>query len=110
MNKNLILTMLSLSYNVNDLFYNKILFVFTFIPENLTVYGLSVFHHIKNPPRYLLPSVPEDLLNKIRRFHGNPDSWWFGQFVLYVTRPNESMRNQSEEKIKELGFQNPIVG
>jgi glycoprotein 6-alpha-L-fucosyltransferase len=55
-------------------------------------------------------AIPEDLANKLMRFHSNPAAWWNGQFVRYATRPNEVMQKHLDDKMKELGFDHPIVG
>lgn len=56
------------------------------------------------------PSIPEDLAGPISRFHGDPASWWLGQIVSYLTRPNDRLEQYLERKSTDLKFTNPIVG
>lgn len=85
--------------------------VFNGIDESKTVYRLPVIQNLKiNRPNYLPLAIPEDLANRIRRFHGNPAAWWIGQFVQYALRPNSMTQKKTLEKIRKLGFEGPIVG
>ncbi|XP_053382375.1 alpha-(1,6)-fucosyltransferase-like isoform X2 [Mercenaria mercenaria] len=61
-------------------------------------------------PSYFPLAVPEDLADRILHFHGDPAVWWIGQFVKYITRPNEKMNEYLNTKRMRLRFTTPIVG
>ena len=61
-------------------------------------------------PRFVPLAVPEDLADRLTRFHGDPSAWWIGQFVTYASRPNAMMQTFLNEGKDKMGFTNPIVG
>lgn len=61
-------------------------------------------------PPHMPLAVPEDLVEKIQKFHGHPFVWWIGQFTKYLFRYNAEVEKEIAEKKKKLGFQTPIVG
>jgi glycoprotein 6-alpha-L-fucosyltransferase len=54
-------------------------------------------------------AFPSDLLEPFRS-HGDPFAWWVGQFVKYVTRPNDALIHAIERRRNLIGFQSPVVG
>lgn len=64
------------------------------------------------PPRsqYLPPAVPADLAPRLARLHGHPLSWWVGQFLKYLLRPQPAISDLLKNTGDKLGFQGPIVG
>lgn len=64
------------------------------------------------PPRspYLPPAVPADLAPRLARLHGHPLSWWVGQFLKYLLRPQATISDLLKNTEEKLGFKGPIVG
>lgn len=61
-------------------------------------------------PPYLPLAIPKDLSQRLIRLHGDPSVWWIGQFVKYLTRPQEHLQEDIEKAKQSLGFKKPIVG
>ena len=61
-------------------------------------------------PLYLPLSVPKDLSERLIRVNGDPSSWWIGQFVQYLTRPQPHLQHDLDSAKAKLGFSNPCVG
>lgn len=61
------------------------------------------------PPQMPL-SVPKDLYNDIRKFHGHPFVWWISQFTKYLFKFQPNIRKEIEDKKHSLVFKRPIVG
>jgi len=74
------------------------------------VVELPIVDSLSPRPRYLPLAVPDDLADRLMRVHGDPSSWWIGQFVMYLTRPNSMLQSDIDQTNEKLGFQNPIVG
>ncbi|KAE8752245.1 hypothetical protein FOCC_FOCC001038 [Frankliniella occidentalis] len=64
------------------------------------------------PPRsqYLPPAVPADLAPRLARIHGQPITWWVGQFLKYLLRPQPVISELLLNTQNKLGFKGPIVG
>jgi glycoprotein 6-alpha-L-fucosyltransferase len=54
-------------------------------------------------------AFPTDLLGPLR-FLRDPFAWWVGQFVKYVTRPNDALILAIEQRRNLIGFRSPVVG
>ena len=78
--------------------------------ESAQVVELPIVDSLSPRPDYLPLAIPDDLADRLLRFHGDPSAWWIGQLVTYLTRPNEMLKNDLIESRKKLGFENPIVG
>lgn len=74
------------------------------------VVELPIVDSLSPRPRYLPLSVPDDLADRLIHLHGDPSAWWIGQFVTYLTRPNNLLQTDIDQAQANLGFQNPIVG
>lgn len=61
-------------------------------------------------PAFLPLAVPEDLADRLSRFHSNPAAWWIGQFVTYLTRPQPQLERNLKKAKFNLNFSHPIVG
>ena len=55
-------------------------------------------------------SVPRDLYETMRLFHGQPFVWWIGQFCKYLFRFTDKLRREIATNARLLGFKKPIVG
>ncbi|XP_045168522.2 alpha-(1,6)-fucosyltransferase-like [Mercenaria mercenaria] len=80
------------------------------ITDSAQVVELPIVDSLSPRPSYLPLAIPDDLADRLFRFHGDPSAWWIGQLVTYLTRPNEMLKTDLTESKKKLGFQNPIVG
>lgn len=76
----------------------------------IQVVTLPIIDSLSPRPDFLPLSVPEDLAHRITRIHGDPIVWWVGQFLKYLLRPRDRIRNMLDEYKKKLGFKKPIVG
>ena len=46
-----------------------------------------------NPrPKFLPPSIPADLSDRLIRLHGDPIVWWVAQFVKFMMRPQSGLQ------------------
>ncbi|XP_042225377.1 alpha-(1,6)-fucosyltransferase-like isoform X1 [Homarus americanus] len=66
--------------------------------------------HPVPPPDYLPLSIPQDIWQRLLRFHGEPGAWWVGQFFQYLLRPNQYLQDNIHNLTTTLNFQTPIVG
>lgn len=80
------------------------------IVDSAQVVEMPIVDSLSPRPNYLPLAVPEDLAERLERFHGDPSVWWIGQLVTYLTRPNDNLKADLEASKQKLGFQNPIVG
>jgi len=71
---------------------------------------IPIIDSINPRPKFLPPSVPKDLSERIMRIHGDPIVWWVSQFLKYLLRPQPETSHMLAEAEKELGFSKPIVG
>ena len=39
-----------------------------------------------------------------------PDAWWIGQFLGYLMRPNETVRQLLVHEEDKIDFSSPVVG
>ena len=74
------------------------------------VVEMPIIDSLHPRPMYLPLAVPEDLADRMRRFHGDPAVWWIGQLVKYLTRPQKHLEDDLADSIQKLGFQGPIIG
>ncbi|KAK4886686.1 hypothetical protein RN001_002957 [Aquatica leii] len=61
-------------------------------------------------PIFLPLAVPEDLLYRLNKIHGNPIVWWIGQILKYVWKPQKKTETYIKNKIEQLGIKSPFVG
>nr|CAB3247603.1 Alpha-(1,6)-fucosyltransferase-like [Phallusia mammillata] len=55
-------------------------------------------------------SYPTSLKDKLQPLHSEPQIWWFGQIMMYLTRPQPKLTQALNKYKAELGFSHPIVG
>jgi glycoprotein 6-alpha-L-fucosyltransferase len=65
---------------------------------------------IANKPHFLPLSVPNEYLDDLRRFHGDPFIWWAGQVLQYLMRFNQDFEAQINDVRRKIGFKAPCVG
>ena len=63
-----------------------------------------------NKPSFLPMAVPADLVERLTAFHGYPFVWFVGQFLQYLMRPSQQLREYLVERRKFLNISHPIVG
>ena len=61
-------------------------------------------------PIYLPQSVPREFADRIFAFHEKPFVWFAGQFLSYLMRPNNEVKEFISNKKKSLGITKPYVG
>lgn len=71
---------------------------------------LPEFHLLKSRPSQLPSAIPKDLALRLKRLHGDPSTWWVGQFHKYLLRFQPKTQEIINAGIQKLGFQKPIVG
>ncbi|KAK3604699.1 hypothetical protein CHS0354_008259 [Potamilus streckersoni] len=77
-------------------------------PDVSSLVGVENDFPINND--YLPLAVPDDIADRLLRFHGNPAAWWIGQFVKYLLKFQPSTQKAIEEGIKRLNWTTPIAG
>ncbi|XP_053389248.1 alpha-(1,6)-fucosyltransferase-like [Mercenaria mercenaria] len=77
---------------------------------HIKVIELPLMQHLSYRPTYLPLAIPEDLAINLIRVHRNPSVWWVGQFVTYLTRPNQKLQKYFQQRQEKLVFQRPVVG
>ncbi|CAG0913374.1 unnamed protein product [Notodromas monacha] len=57
-------------------------------------------------------SVPVDLFESLKKFHGDPPAWWIGQMIFFLTRYQPDTDKFITENQIKIGFHTdtPIVG
>jgi len=78
--------------------------------ENTQVVELPIVDSVNPRPPFLPPSVPQDLVHRISRLHGDPIVWWLGQFLKYMLRPQPHLQEMLDNTVSNTGFKGPIVG
>lgn len=78
--------------------------------SNTLIVEMPIIDSLHPRPKSLPLAVPEDLADRLMRFHGDPSVWWIGQFVKYLTRPQKHLEEDLLESKNKLGFEGPIVG
>ena len=71
---------------------------------------LGIIDSVNPRPKFLPPSIPRDLSDRIVRLHGDPIVWWIAQFLKYFLRPQPDLQKVMDEAEKAQGFGHPIVG
>lgn len=74
------------------------------------VVEMPIIDNMPARPAFLPLAVPEDLADRLSRFHSNPAAWWIGQFVTYLTRPQPQLERNLKKAKYNLKFSHPIVG
>lgn len=77
---------------------------------NTQVVDLPIIDSLNPRPAHLPLAIPEDLAPRIKRLHGDPITWWVGQFLKYLLRFQPETQEIIEAGMQKLGFQTPIVG
>ena len=78
--------------------------------HNTQVVRVPVVERLKPRPPYLPQAIPEDLAPRLIRLHGYPFTWWMGQFLKYLLKPQEELQEEIDASIINMGFKSPIVG
>ncbi|KAK3595505.1 hypothetical protein CHS0354_021604 [Potamilus streckersoni] len=78
--------------------------------KDVQVIELPIIDSLHPRPEYLPLAIPDDIGDRLIRLHGDPSVWWIGQFVKYLTRPQQHLVDEIERTKRNLGFKNPIVG
>ncbi|KAF7991358.1 hypothetical protein HCN44_002920 [Aphidius gifuensis] len=71
---------------------------------------LPIVDNVYPKPKYQPPSVPLDLVPRIKKLHGHPLVWWVGQVLKYLMRLQDNNIKKLNESKEKLGFKKPIVG
>lgn len=74
------------------------------------VISLPIIDSLSSRPPYLPLAIPEDLMPRLVRLHGDPIVWWVGQILKYLLKPQPKTTQFIQEAITKMGFQRPIVG
>ncbi|KAK4887718.1 hypothetical protein RN001_003989 [Aquatica leii] len=61
-------------------------------------------------PQYWPLVVPEDLVNRLKRIHGNPIAWWIGQILKYIWKLQPSTTNYINTQMEQFGIKHPFAG
>lgn len=78
--------------------------------HNTQVVDLPIIDSLNPRPPYLPLAIPEDLAPRLKRLHGDPITWWVGQFLKYLLRMQPDTQNMLDAGRQKLGFKKPIVG
>ena len=78
--------------------------------KDTQVVEMPIVDSLHPRPMALPLAIPEDLADRLVRLHGDPAVWWIGQFVTYLTRPQQQLADDIAQTKEKLGFSNPIVG
>lgn len=78
--------------------------------KNVQVVEMPIVDSLHPRPLALPLAIPEDLADRLIRLHGDPAVWWIGQFVTYLTRPQQHLAEDLAQTKSKLGFSNPVVG
>lgn len=71
---------------------------------------MGIIDSVNPRPKFLPPSIPRDLSDRIMRLHGDPIVWWIAQFLKYFLRPQPDLQKILDEAEKAQDFGHPIVG
>ena len=71
---------------------------------------LGIIDSINPRPKYLPPSIPKDLSERMLKIHGNPVLWWLSQFLKFLLRPQSSLSEMLQSIEEAQQFAHPIVG
>jgi len=63
-----------------------------------------------NNQPYLPPAMHTTLAERVYRLVGEPDAWWVGQYVGYILRYNQTVREQLQLYQENIDYSTPIVG
>ncbi|PVD22946.1 hypothetical protein C0Q70_16206 [Pomacea canaliculata] len=63
-----------------------------------------------SPAKFRPRAIPADLAKNLRTFHGDPPTWWVGQLVSYLLRPQPHLQQTINAQVDRIGLQRPIVG
>lgn len=77
---------------------------------NTQVVDLPIIDSLNPRPPQLPLAIPEDLAPRLKRLHGDPITWWVGQFLKYLLRYQPETQQIIDAGTEKLGFQTPIVG
>lgn len=77
---------------------------------NTQVVDLPIIDSLNPRPAQLPLAIPEDLAPRLKRLHGDPITWWVGQFLKYLLRYQPETQQIIDIGMEKLGFQTPIVG
>jgi len=78
--------------------------------DNSQVVELPIVDGVNPRPPYLPPAIPADLVDRVSRLHGDPITWWLGQLLKYMLRPQDHLKAMLDQTVESLGFVHPVVG
>ncbi|XP_025108895.1 alpha-(1,6)-fucosyltransferase-like isoform X3 [Pomacea canaliculata] len=71
----------------------------------------SLIRSWNNSPAKFRPlAIPADLAKRLKTFHGDPPTWWVGQLVSFLLRPQPHLQQTIQTQGEKMGFKRPIVG
>ena len=79
-------------------------------PSESQVIQVPIIDSLNPRPPQLPLAIPADLAPRLMRLHGDPISWWIGQFLKFVLKPQPEVREMLENGMNKLQFKKPIVG
>lgn len=62
------------------------------------------------PPSFMPVAIPSDIATRLEKVHGEPHTWWVGQFVKYLLRMQPETQKAVEEVKIRLNMSLPTVG
>ena len=74
----------------------------------MTIVELPVHGDFSTHPPYTPIDVPDYLLEKLENLHTNPALWYMGQFIKYMMRPKQQLKEKIEKF--QAGVGGPLIG
>ncbi|CAF0711896.1 unnamed protein product [Brachionus calyciflorus] len=71
---------------------------------------MPIIDAIVNKPSFLPLSVPKEILEPLKKFHGDPFVWWSGQVLSYLMRFNSEFQKTINQHTEAIQFKTPCVG
>jgi glycoprotein 6-alpha-L-fucosyltransferase len=76
--------------------------------DDSLVVEMGIIDSINPRPKFLPPSIPADLSDRMMRLHGDPIVWWVAQFVNFMMRPQAALKTILDSAVEKL--EHPVVG
>lgn len=71
---------------------------------------MPIIDAIIDKPGYFPLSVPKEILETLKKFHGDPFVWWSGQVLNFLMRFNSNFQEIVNKHTKDINFKTPCVG
>ncbi|CAF0725864.1 unnamed protein product [Didymodactylos carnosus] len=78
--------------------------------ESSQVIELPLIDNIHPRVNFLPMAIPEDLSQRLIKLTGHPFSWFTGQLMKYLLRPQTWLAEMIEKKREQIQFDSPVVG